>query len=91
MLLAHYQLPFEILYYGTKMNNQQYRKESSIEGIISFICCSAIQDNPESQQLWVGISIAKKLSRVDYYQQSTLLKEISIQSICPISTIQVFR
>jgi hypothetical protein len=25
MLLAHYQLPFEILYYGTKMNNQQYR------------------------------------------------------------------
>jgi hypothetical protein len=62
-----------------------------MERITSFICYSAIHDNPESQRLWVGISITKKLSRVDCYKQTTPLEEISIQSICPISTIQVFR
>jgi hypothetical protein len=59
-----------MLHRRVEIEKQDFRKDFSMEGIISFIGCSAIQDNPESQRLWVGISITKKLSGVDCYKQS---------------------
>ncbi len=34
MILAHYRLPFEILYYETKMKNQEFRKEHCIMNLL---------------------------------------------------------